>query len=1151
MNFSKYMKENWDGDKFCHELAESAKIAVYKIFIEMAMGVKAIHDPKYPILHDADDYKFLIQFPPKIWSQALNWRYNEGIRNIMRERDVEKYGKTHIPEGWDYTNKFVLPIGGTKYIFGSDNGEKNIYLGLTQLIKKLTLPSKGIPQDMTYDPEKPGQPHPHWPGEGPSLAEIDPNQTDPNHPQHSSNYKHGLYDFDLDDLAEVSDKHIEDIEDEDIQAWLGSFPPENPLDKRNIDDPEVQATIKKIRKQMLDVKKHTMATYDVPQLATTRKDLSDWITANALNLYGEHPKSGYHDPHVKDKLHGITYKSPEQLNSEKGGLGFISRKNKKEGGFSLRHDIPTIKRHLTYQVWDKDSDKPKNVDEDFTMPYLNPQKTIPQLRDTSEDLTDEELRNHALSKMPHKEGVWNWQPGESYANVQERLKDQPDELESLKVATQTNRLSITDDQKRQIAMIRNPDKVKNDWNWQPGESYETVFGRLKGQETAKGKKTTELATAVKVDTLKNFMKFWNIWTPEQQKFIHDNTRSIHGMARHVFGKTPGTNDILASPNLIYAAGPRVNYKSPASGVLNVPPDKMSEFVKTYIPKLELELETGVPIRGPKDTPLSQNELDDIAKKFKGDSSDKSKGTGGKMGKLLDQMERSGGGADYAPQVIDALRTRIDSLTKFAAYILLTFLNDRRYGIKDERFNLLTTPLNDENGQPMKEHPIDLQANENMRTQKIQLFLRSAAQIGFDDVIESRKMREKFGIGPTVQSISALQASGHEISQDQLDKMKESGGKISRAAKRRWLKSSQHSVARAGQKLHSATAALPEFLELRRNQILNSLKKSPQAVVDLEAAEKEIANGVEVAIVIFNKYDKELQSQIPDEDERENEVMKRVQGELAKNPNLNVSDVNMEAILNRTRTRAGAGKGPNPEKIVGPMNAWVEAFLNLDKNKSIKLQTYDENEHKIVPTHEEVTPALMPVQPYKILNLIYELYQYPKLVLDATHKYGFKMYEKVYNSHDYSSLTPQKKAMYDADMKEEWDEEVAKWEKSLMNYAVPAPTATTATTAPTPMPQQAAQPQQAAAKALGPLDNLFTMVPKVNNSADLLKIGHDLLAQRAEMMAQPGSGQKLHQAVTTLKNNREFFAKGLPPKEEYTMFKQLAELVWELEAKHNG
>lgn len=1120
MRFSQYVKDTWDGDKFCHELADTAKLAVYKIFVEMAMGEQVIEDPKYPILHDADDYKYLIQFPPKIWTKALNWRYNDGIREIMRGRDVKKYGKTHIPEGYDHTDKLVFKVGNETYVFGKDGGPRNIYIGLTHLVKKLTAPAKGHPEDMTWHPEKHGEPHPHWAGTGPSLKEIDPNQTNPNDPSHPSNYKHGLYNFDLDQLAEVSDQDIDDIPDTEIQAWLDS-----PLSEMDFKHPEVQKAIKKIRDEMKAVKKHSMAAYDVPQLSTTALHLTNWITSNALpeKIYGD--TKTYTDPYLKDKngnpiVHTIGEMTPAQANA--AGMGYISRKNPKEGGYTLRNNIPTIERHLQYKVIDEKG-IPKNVDKNFAMPHLNPVKTIPQLRQgAKEDISDEERRQQALSLHPEKQAVWNWQPGESFDNVKERLKDNKEELAQLEAATQSKRLHITDEQKRQIAMLRKPDLVQKVWNWQAGESVVAVLNRLQPDQKA------DFRAAIKVDTLKNFLKFWDfgIWTPDQKKFIKENARSIHAMARHVFGKTPDTNDLSASPNYVYAAGFRPNYKSPAQGALNVAPEQMEALRKEYIPKLELELLSGVPAM-----PGSQKGTVPLGPD--------GKPTPGKIEKFLNQMEMSG---DYAPQVIAALRKRAEPLAKFGAYILLTFLNDRRYGIKDDKYALLANVPEDE---------ISAKANERLRGQKIQWFLKSAAQIGFDDIL-SRKYRERFGV-PTVDQLSQVQAVGGEISEEEAKKEK---GKLSTPARRRWLQSNISSIARKGQKLHSATAALPEFLETRRNQILAKMHNSSEANADLAAAEKSLTDTVEASIAVYNKYEEELKSKFPDPDKREQEALKLLKNDLAMNPNMNISDLNIEEVLQRVQTLATASKLPlHAEKIVGPMNAWVEQFLNLDvdKHQSINLLAYDEAESKVVPTHEKVTPGLIPVQPYIVANILHELYQYPKLIIDALHKYGFKMYEKIYNAHEWGELSPEEKAEAEQEMKQEWTEEQAKWEKSLSGYVTPS--------GPSPMPQQLqqqpqqAQPQQQqqqqAAKVLAqPLDSLFTMASTVNNSADMMKLGHALLSKRAEMIAAPGSAHKLEQAVAILRKNREFFAKGIPPKEEYIMFKQLAELASELRAEHN-
>lgn len=1077
MRFSQYVEENWDGDEFCRQLAIEAKLAIYKIILEMALGTEEISDPKYPIMYDADDYKFLSQFPPKIWRKALNWRYNDGLREIMRSRDPQ-YGKAHIPEGWDWVSHLSLPAGkGQTFVFGKPGGPKSIYVGLTELVKKLTKPPKGNPTDMTYHPDKPGstEPHPHWPHKGPSLKEIDPNEQDPTKPGHPSNYEGGLYNFDLDKMAEVSDEDIEDISDEDMQAWL-----DEPYSDMDVNDPEVQKRIKKMRDEMKEVKKHTMAAYDVPQLTTTMKDLTNWITANAMpeRIFGQHPPA-YKDP-LTGKVYPIDYKSPDYIN--KNVSGFLSKAEKGgTGGYALKHHIPTITKNIDYKIIDKKGNV-KQISEPHVMPYMNPMRGIPQIHDVP--ITDEYKRELAMQRNPQLVAKW-WDSGESVKDVMKKMKDAGEPIEPLQdaIKVEVPPIAISDDQRRKIAIKRNPEFVEK-W-WKPGESVQDVAAKLKAAKQS----TAPLKAAIKIDTLKNFLSFWDdIWTPEQKQHIKDNAKSLHQVARHVFGKSQETDDPTAAPRSIYG-GFRPNFKSVGQGALNVPPEKMDDFVKEYYGKLFFEL-TG-------DTTPQAG------------SGYQSKG---KIDRILRGMEKSG---DYPKEVIEGLRSKINDLATFCAFMLMTFLNDRRYGIKDDKYNLLAN---------VPESEIDPKYNERMRLQKVQWFLKSAAQIGHGDTL-TRRYREKFGV-PSVQALSQIGEGGYDA-EDIGGKGKK---KLSMRNRRRWLRPTDSSIGRPGQKWHSITAEVPEFFKLRRNQILARLPGSVIANQELTAAEIRLNQSVENAIALYNKFEQELAGKITDPDKREAEAIKMLQDALAKNSDH--SEMERDEIINKTKTRVQAGKlPPHAEKLRSAADQWMEKFLSLDtsKDQSIRLIAYDENTGSLAETGTTVTPAGMPDKPFSAAMLISEIYQYPKMIADALHKYGLRVWEKIHDAHEVEGMTAHQQEEDYKQMQAAWADEMKKWQAKLGEYNV--------SVEPMPMPQQqqpaAQMPQAAAAKAIGP--DHFGWVNTVNNGQEMMQKGQELLAKEAELKQIPGAAQQVNQALHTLRKRRPTFMKGLPPPAEHQLF----------------
>jgi len=1055
MRFSKYVDKTWDAKNFCHLLAAEARRNfydnLYKNYSEMAMGTQEVDDPKQPILHDADDYKFLSQFPYNVWSDAINWRYNAGLREMMRSKDPTDI--THIPDGWNWTDKLVLP-GSRKhkfYIFGKQGGPRNIYIGLTDLAKKLTSPPKGQPHSKTYDPRKPGSDelHPHWAGDGPSLSEIDPSHTDPEHPAHPSKYKHGLYNFDLNDMAEVTDEDIDNIPDQDIQAYLGGKLADAP-----VDSDEVQAAIKRIRGKMKDVKKHTFSSYTVPQTPTSQKNMSDWITANALELFGTHPPT-YADPldidpiTKKPRVHVIGSTKPEELNKHPGYGLTVKKDHLEPGTYTLKHSIPTIKRKLSFVELDNKNNTITDKSGEYTIPFLNPQKVLPQLHKGSPvDLTN--AQRAALAKRTNPAFDWN------------------------------------------------PDTETMD-------EAEARFNKISPKLGA------SFVDATRPGELKTFLKNWDLWTQEQKDFIKANARSLHHVARHVFGKSDGTDDPYADPLRTYAAGPRPNFLTQGQGALNVPEDKMGEFIKEYYPKMMFEL-----------------------------IGDRTEGAGegyeskGKIDRFLDSMQRNG---RHPPQVIKALRAKDTELATFAAYNLLTWLNDPRYGIKDDRFNLL---------KDYKPEDIDEEGNAIRRGQKVEWFLLSAAQIGFNDVL-SRRHRKNFGVGTTAE-LSAANASGKSSEGEVEEGAQKLQGKVQHIdlpAKRRWLHSDQTSIARRGQKLHKVSAQAPEFFTLRRRQILQRLGKVPQVEADLKSAEKKIQDAIELSIEVYQKYDDELKATIPNEEKREPEVLKHVAEALKKHASF--SDMEIEDVVQRTKTLASVNKpSAHDIKLKETMDKWMDDFMHLSSKESMKAVVWNPQMMQAVQTGGEVGPSKLPPTAHAVAQMIAMLFEEPKLILGALKQWGFQAYQKVVDIHDEIDKT-------DEELQADWQAEMSKWESK---FSQESKMAQQQQQQPTQMPQQpqaVAQPQAQAAKALSqPLPELFGMANTINSTEDMLKLGNALLSKKAEMLATPGSAQQLRQVLNTIKQRRPLFAKGLPPKEEYLLFnKQLPEILGELEHAHHS
>jgi hypothetical protein len=1173
MRFSQYVNDNLDWKEYCHSLAIAAQARVTRL-VEMAMGTQEINDPKQMIFHDADDYKFLSQFPYQvgtnaIWTAALNWRYNQGLREMMRKSK----SLTHIPQGKDWTNHLVIPLGnGKHFILGSPNNpeqtdpnhQQNIFIGLTRLAHKLTKPAKGDPDSFTSDPEhpeEPTKPHPHWAGRGPSLQEIDPKQTDPNHHQHTKNYRHGLYNFDLSDMAEVTDEDIDEIPDVEIQQWL-----DYPLTEYPVNAPQVQEAIKKERAKMRKVKKHTFSGYDVPQKEVTATNISDWITANSMptttgkpgvGLFGEHPteyrdtlnvdektghpqnykvhylnpqeagkaeeaylvhatapKSGWefsadyfpHKVYDKEEARGLAKKARdkgatkvkvEKIQSGTNVGHFLSKADTETGEQSRKHSIPVITKHMQFSIIDeKHQDKEGNAkktnyDQDYTIPVLNPQKAIPQ-----------------LPGQPKRVSKKGGQEAEAVEPTPEELEQEREELALSKEDFSALRLS--DVQQAEFAR-RTKRKSGGVFDWNPA---------VERKEQAKKRFGTDGAAfinATRPGTLQRFLNNWDILTPQQQEWIEKNMKTAHDVAKYVH--SGDKSDKLAKPQNLYGAAPRPNYKSVAQGNLQVPPSKMEDFLKKYKGKVYSE--------------LMGDWTPDTGQGYQSNSP---------MERYLRGMAATG---KIPAQVVMALRDNLDKLAEFATYNILTFLNDKRFAFgQDEEFNLLNN---------VRDPDINEDENRERRLEKGKVFLWNAGAIGMKDSI-SRRNREKHGVH-TVGDIDAPTKSGKsgagEVAEgSQKDRIQH----INLHATRRWLNSDHGTeeekedvspFARAGHKVHTGivqTSKAPEFFRMRRNQILAKLGGSPTAAAALNSAQKKLTDGMEIAIEVYNKYDTDLASSIPDAKKREAAVLQHVHDALKQGGTY--TDREVEDIAQRARTLATADKPSEYDNYIRrEMDAFMDKFIKTDEPMSVPHYNPMSNEIEETPT--KLSPAILHPDPRMAAIFIKGLYVYNNLTREALKKWGYQLYDAIVNSHNIDKREEK--------VREEWETEE---QKQLAGLAGPGTTQAQEKPS-TPGPQrlspqqQQAQSQADAARLMAePLPTLLSMANSISNLDDMVRLGSALLGKRKDLMAMPGSAHVLQTALTTLRQRRMKFMHEPSTSEETELFlRQLPALVKELGQAH--
>ena len=482
---------------------------------------------------------------------------------------------------------------------------------------------------------------------------------------------------------------------------------------------------------------------------------------------------------------------------------------------------------------------------------------------------------------------------------------------------------------------------------------------------------------------------------------------------------------------------------------------------------------------------------------------------------------------YPPQVILALENRVDPLTTFIAYNLMTWLNDRRFGFgTDPEFNLLVN----EAGKPIK---IDSEENKIRRLWKVEWFLKSASQIGFNDVL-SRRHREKSSMGLIGTLDNPIGDTG-KTGAGQVTASQKPGEIYDLPAKRRWLHSDPGSVARAGQKTHSFLTGLTnQFFAQRREQILRSFGGLPAVESDLKKAEKQIDQALQMAIELYQKYDKEYEASYPDELEREKVIIKKVQEALSKHES--ISHVGIEEVISKAKTLIAAGKTTEDDlKIKEAMDKWMAEFLSIPPDKPINITAWNEMTHKAVPTATAITPSELPPHPHGIAQVIAHIYMNrPKLVLDALKQWGGKAYEKILDAHGYEKNKAQ----------EAWQEELAHWdEKFATEFKYQTPTKIQQQSATTP------QAPAVAAKSVGQtLSDLFSWAGKFESLEDMLRVGNALLAKKDELMAKKGSAEQLNHAINAMLQRRKFVQGNSTPA-EYKMLGDLRSLVYELQTAH--
>jgi hypothetical protein len=354
--FVDFFEQEWPVWKF-HALNTAQNTILEKLEGEEAGYAYAGNQSKIPILWDADDYKFLSQFPPSLWSRALQWRYNEGLLEASKLRDADPdHSLEAVPETRD-----VL-------VFRNKDGKRfefyDVWTGLRSLLKRLETPIK---YHTGHNP-------PGAEGDTPGIRDIDPWDDDAASPKHRSRYIHGLMDYDVTNPVEVTDEYIDSIPDDEI-----NIDPETPPDKR-------AEAIAIAREAMKRSRHHTFAGMSVLKPVVVSRLINTWIRAQGLGLLGATPEK-HKDPHTGEEL-PVEYGTPHDVNpywdnsvgeevepDERTAGGKLIKKGKRK--IPLR--IPIVKRRLNMKVFNAEGEEVPQEEGPVAMPVLNPGRLLPRV----------------------------------------------------------------------------------------------------------------------------------------------------------------------------------------------------------------------------------------------------------------------------------------------------------------------------------------------------------------------------------------------------------------------------------------------------------------------------------------------------------------------------------------------------------------------------------------------------------------------------------------------------------------------------------------------------------------------------------------------------------------------------------------------------
>ncbi len=596
--------------------------------------------------------------------------------------------------------------------------------------------------------------------------------------------------------------------------------------------------------------------------------------------------------------------------------------------------------------------------------------------------------------------------------------------------------------------------------------------------------------------MQGLLNFWDVLTPQNLDLIKREAKTPFQVARSKWGRDGGKYDAQAHPKNVYTIGHNPNEKGPERGSLSVPPELTDSFIKEYLPKMESEIAVGK---------LGKN----------------GEVRNSKIEQIFNWMEKSG---NYPQQVIEALRDKEKELIKFAAYELLGWLNTPHLGIKDEKYHLLDD---------LTEGDVDEKANREARMQRVYNFVTSMSQIPMG-MVPPRRKRAGMGI---MGGNTNKEGETYDVATGTTNSNKKNLG-----AKFAQLHSDPGTLPRAGWKTHKMFEKMTDFLSTYRNNIINKLNNSEMADKDLENSQDKIEVALQAAQNLYVKYNNELKSTFPDDQKREEEVMKKVHQELPnaiKKLSGEISPIDQESILAKIKGMGDAVKltAHSPQLLEKARSAYDE-FLNkltladYDDEDGVHLPIYDPANNEFVDSTNTKWSLenFAKNNPGKIIEFIKTVYNsFPQLQPEALKVKGPDLYTSV--QEEYGDKRPEK------EIKEEYFNTLNKAEAQSQSPNTPS--------APAPAAPQAAQhqPMSMAAKSI---DDLINTAPNFNSRKELEQIINNIFARKQEFLKNPAEAAKLGKMEAAIRARSQIVdtQEKLQP-QDYLLLKNLGKFVGDI------